>query len=220
MCLHVGLFTKQSKSHRIIWFINFCLGVFVQHWRALKWISLFQLRWIMITDQSSQDVIAEKEMRQKNLVALIINFVTNKKRMILADELKWRKLWVLRLEENWESTEFEPMRLRYQLGATTNWATNSTETGGGIKSLLCKEIWPIHFSKSDLVRRATESRLFSFITYTNFDLRNFRLAGRFFFMGHSCFAFLRSYRVCDCNFFQSSRSIPKVIRLRSLWNQR
>ena len=67
----------------------------------------------MITDQSSQDVIAEKEMRQKNLVALIINFVTNKKRMILADELKWRKLWVLRLEENWESTEFEPMRLRY-----------------------------------------------------------------------------------------------------------
>ena len=32
----------------------------------------------MITDQSSQDVIAEKEMRQKNLVAFIINFVTNK----------------------------------------------------------------------------------------------------------------------------------------------
>ena len=30
------------------------------------------------------------------------------------------------------------------------------------------------------MRRATESRLFSFIAYTNFDLRNFRLAGRFF----------------------------------------
>ena len=32
-------FTKQSKSHRIIWFVNFYLGVFVQHWRALKWMS-------------------------------------------------------------------------------------------------------------------------------------------------------------------------------------
>ena len=32
--------------------------------------------------------------------------------MILTDELKWRKLKVLRLEENCDSIEFEPMPLR------------------------------------------------------------------------------------------------------------